>query len=58
MPVLRRPILQGNLWSGAYEHVRCGKGTVTDEVKDAGFDFIEEVPLMEEQWIRKFQKRS
>jgi predicted methyltransferase len=41
-----------------YEHVRCGKGTVTDEVKDAGFDFIEEIPLMKEQWIRKFKKRS
>ena len=40
-----------------YEHVRCGKGTVTDEVKDAGFDFIEEIPLMKEQWIRKFRKR-
>jgi FkbM family methyltransferase len=40
-----------------YEHVRCGKGTVTDEVKDAGFDFIEEIPLMKEQWIRRFQKR-
>ena len=41
-----------------YEHVRCGKGTVTDEVKDAGFEFLEEIPLMEEQWIRKFKKRS
>jgi predicted methyltransferase len=41
-----------------YEHVRCGKGTVTDEVKDAGFDFIEEIPLMKEQWIRKFRKRQ
>ena len=40
-----------------YEHVRCGKGTVTDEVKDAGFDFIEEIPLMKQQWIRRFQKR-
>ena len=40
-----------------YEHVRCGKGTVTDEVKDAGFDFIVETPMMKEQWIRKFRKR-
>ncbi len=40
-----------------YQHVRCGKGTVTDEVKDAGFDFIEEMPLMKEQWIREFRKR-
>ena len=41
-----------------FEHVRCGKGTVTDEVKDAGFDFLEEIPMMEQQWIRKFKKRS
>ena len=40
-----------------YGHVRCGKGTVTDEVKDAGFDFIEEISLMKEQWIRTFRKR-
>lgn len=39
-------------------HVRCGKGTVTDEVKDAGFDFIEEVPMMEGQYVRKFKKRD
>ena len=39
-------------------HVCCGKGTVTDEVKDAGFDFIEEVPMMEGQYVRKFKKRD
>ncbi len=40
-------------------HVRCGKGTVTDEVKDAGFDFVEEVDLgMDEQWVRVFRKRG
>jgi len=39
-------------------HVRCGKGTVTDEVKDAGFDFVEEIALMEEQYIIVFQKRA
>jgi ubiquinone/menaquinone biosynthesis C-methylase UbiE len=42
----------------SYEHVRCGKGAVTDEVKDAGFDFIEEIPMMKAQWIRKFKKRD
>lgn len=39
-------------------HVRCGKGTVTDEVKDAGFDFIEEIPMMQGQYVRKFKKRD
>ena len=39
-------------------HVRCGKGTVTDEVKDAGFEFVKEIPMMKEQYIRVFQKRG
>ena len=39
-------------------HVRCGKGTVTDEVKDAGFDFVEEIQMMDEQYIIVFQKRA
>ena len=39
-------------------HVRCGKGVVTDEVKDAGFDFIEEIFLMEEQYVITFKKRG
>ena len=40
-------------------HVRCGKGTVTDEVKDSGFDFVEEVDLgMNEQWVRVYRKRG
>ncbi len=40
-------------------HVRCGKGTVTDEVKDSGFDFVEEVDLgMDEQWMRIYRKRG
>ena len=43
---------------GRLEHVRCGKGTVTDEVKDTGFDFVEEISMMKEQWIRKFKKRA
>lgn len=41
----------------AYNHVRGGKGTVTDEVKDAGFELVEEVPMMEEQYFLKFKKR-
>lgn len=39
-------------------HVRCGKGTVTDEVKDAGFELVEEISMMEEQYILKFKKRG
>lgn len=43
----------------AMEHVRCGKGTVTDEVKDSGFDFLEEKPLgMDGQYVIVFRKRE
>ncbi len=43
----------------ALSHVRAGKGTVTDEIKDAGFDLVREIPLMEAegQWVREFVKR-
>lgn len=43
----------------ALSHVRAGKGTVTDEVKDSGFHFVREIPLMESQgqWVREFVKR-
>lgn len=39
-------------------HVRCGKGTVTDEIKDSGFDLVEEVPLLKENYLLKFKKRD
>ncbi len=39
-------------------HVHCGKGTVADEVKDSGFDLVNEVDLMEEQYVLVFQKRT
>jgi len=40
-------------------HIRCGKGTVTDEVKDSGFDLVEEVDLgMGDQWVRVYTKRE
>lgn len=39
-------------------HVRCGKGTVTDEIKDSGFDLVEEIPLLHENYILKFKKRG
>jgi ubiquinone/menaquinone biosynthesis C-methylase UbiE len=43
----------------AIEHVRAGKGTVTDEIKDGGFDLLREVPLMadEGQYFLVFAKR-
>jgi ubiquinone/menaquinone biosynthesis C-methylase UbiE len=43
----------------AIEHVRAGKGTVTDEIKNGGFDLIREVPLMERegQYYLEFRKR-
>lgn len=40
------------------DHVRCGKGTVTDEVKDAGFDLVEELPIMDDQYVLVFRKRD
>ena len=38
-------------------HVRAGKGTVTDEIKNAGFDLIREIPLIPDQYYLVFQKR-
>ena len=45
-----------NEWT--LNHVRCGKGTVSDEIKDSGFDFVEEVPMMEGQYVIRFRKRG
>ena len=40
-------------------HVRCGKGTVTDEVKDSGFDLVREINLgMDGQYMLEFVKRA
>lgn len=39
-------------------HIRAGKGTFTDEIKDSGFDFIREVEMMEEQYVITFRKRE
>lgn len=43
----------------AIEHVRAGKGTVTDEIKDGGFDLVREIPLMtsEGQFFLEFSRR-
>ena len=43
----------------AMNHVRCGKGTVTDEVKDSGFDLVREIDLgMDGQDMLEFVKRA
>lgn len=42
----------------AVNHVRSGKGTVTDEVKDSGFALVKEVPIMREQYVLVFEKRD
>ena len=44
----------------ALSHVRAGKGTVTDEIKNAGFDLVKEIPLMldEGQYVLVFRKRG
>ena len=38
--------------------VRAGKGTFTDEFRDAGFELIEEVSFSEEDYILKFRERE
>ena len=39
-----------------YEHLRGGKGTFTDEIKDAGFDLENELPLVPESYYLVFRK--
>lgn len=38
--------------------VRAGKGTFTDEFKNAGFELIDEVPFTEEDYILRFKERE
>ena len=40
-----------------YEHVRAGKGTFTDEIRDAGFELVKDVPLTKDQYYLVFKKR-
>ena len=40
-----------------FEHVRAGKGTFSDEIKDAGFDLVKEIPLVKGQYFLVFRKR-
>jgi precorrin-6B methylase 2 len=51
--------VEGVSTSFAIEHVRAGKGTVTDEIKNGGFDLLREVPLMEGegQYYLEFRRR-
>jgi precorrin-6B methylase 2 len=51
--------VEGSSTAFALEHVRAGKGTVTDEIKDGGFDLVREIPLMtgEGQYYLEFRKR-
>jgi predicted methyltransferase len=37
--------------------VRAGKGTVVDEIKNAGFDLVEEVPMFDDEYVLKFRLR-
>lgn len=43
--------------NGPDTHVRCGKGTVMDEVAEAGFDFVSEIPMFTEHYFLIFRKR-
>ena len=40
-----------------YQHVRAGKGTFTDEIRDAGFEIDREVRLLKEQYFLVFEER-
>ena len=40
-----------------FDMVRAGKGTFTDEIRDAGFDLVEEVPFSDEVYILEFRQR-
>jgi ubiquinone/menaquinone biosynthesis C-methylase UbiE len=41
-----------------FDMVRAGKGTFTDEIRDAGFDLAREVPFSDEVYILEFRKRE
>ncbi|MQA30135.1 MAG: methyltransferase domain-containing protein [Luteitalea sp.] len=38
--------------------VRAGKGTVTDEINDAGFELVQEVRLFDDEYVLKFRHRT
>jgi hypothetical protein len=39
-------------------HVRAGKGTVSDEIIGSGFELVEDVDLLDEQYVLRFKKRE
>ena len=41
-----------------YQHLRGGKGTFSDEIKDAGFDLEKELPLIPQSYYLEFRKRA
>ncbi len=50
--------IEGKSSRGTLSMVRAGKGTVTDEVIDAGFELIEEVDMFEDYYVLKFKHRE
>lgn len=38
--------------------VRAGKGTFTDEIRDAGFELVEEVRMFDDEYMLKFKHRE
>lgn len=49
--------IRGVTSESRYEHLRAGKGTFTDEIKDAGFDLEKDLPLVPESYYLVFRKR-
>jgi ubiquinone/menaquinone biosynthesis C-methylase UbiE len=50
--------IRGVTADSRYEHLRGGKGTFSDEIKDAGFDLEKELPLIPESYYLEFRKRA
>lgn len=50
--------IQGVTREFVWNMVRAGKGTFTDEIINAGFSLIEEVPFTDEHYILRFKKRE
>jgi ubiquinone/menaquinone biosynthesis C-methylase UbiE len=50
--------IRGVTAESRYEHLRAGKGTFSDEIKDAGFDLEKELPLIPESYYLEFRKRA
>jgi ubiquinone/menaquinone biosynthesis C-methylase UbiE len=50
--------IKGETREFVWNMVRAGKGTFTDEIIDAGFELLEEVPFTDEHYILRFKKRD